>query len=84
MNNMPPVDQIIKSLNDSKQEWRQDNCTLTHIETNVQIWTENIPYLNCYIYSPKIKLGFIDKIRLQLAVNRWYKSVDLGLQEAKS
>lgn len=69
---MKPVNQIISSLETEPEKWRQTEYTLDH-ENGTEIWTSNLPYLNIGIYRPRRKIGFIDKIRLQLAVNKWHR-----------
>ena len=69
---MKPVEQIINSLDTEPEKWSQGDYTLRHNEKGVEIWTSNMPYVNVGIYQPKRKVGFFDKIRLQLAVNRWH------------
>ena len=69
---MTPLQQIINSLETEPELWTQGHFTLDH-KYGFSIWTANIPYLDIGIYKPSRKIGFIDKIRLQIAVNRWHK-----------
>jgi hypothetical protein len=69
---MTLVDQVINLLADDPGGWTQGELTLGH-KDGIEIWTSNIPYLNIGIYKPSRNIGFIDGIRLQLAVNRWHK-----------
>lgn len=69
---MTPVQQAILSLDTEPNQWTQGDYTLSH-KNGVSIWTANVPYLNIEIYRPKRKTGFIDRIRLQIAVNRWHR-----------
>ena len=80
MKTMSPVDQVIKSLNDNPDEWYQCDHTIRRNKSPfIAIWTSNMPYLDCALYEPKIKTGLIDRIRLQIAVNKWSKIVDLKI-----
>jgi len=69
---MGPLEQIINSLEHEPNEWVQTDYTLDN-KNGVSLWTANIPFLNTRIYNPARKLGFIGKIRLQLAINKWHK-----------
>ena len=70
---MTAVGEIIKLLEEEKDMWVQGEHTLSHKERKIEIWTSNLPYLDCGIYRPIRKTKPIEKIRLQLAINRWHK-----------
>ena len=67
------LNQVIELLKSEPENWKQDDYTLEH-DDGISIWTGNVPYFNCGIYIPMRKVGFFDRIRLQVAVNRWHKS----------
>jgi len=71
---MTPVQQIIRSLESEPGKWEQTDFTLRHKEHNIEIWTRNLPYFNIGIYQPKRNIGFFEKVRLQLALNKWNKT----------
>lgn len=69
---MTPTGQVINLLKTEPENWVQESCTLDH-KSGIRIWTASFPYLNCGLYKPKRKTSFIDRIRLQIAVNKWHK-----------
>lgn len=75
---MKSIDQVISLLEKDPENWKQGEFSLDH-SSGIRVWTANIPYLNIGIYHPKRKTGFIDGIRLQLAVNKWHKSAPIKI-----
>ena len=69
---MKPLEQVILSLKTEPELWTQGNYTLKH-QNGIELWTANIPYLDTGIYRPYRKIGFIGRIRLQIAINGWHR-----------
>lgn len=69
---MTPLKQVTLSLKTEPEMWTQGENTIDH-KNGVRLWTANIPYLCSEIYDLKRKIGFIGRIRLQIAINRWHK-----------
>ena len=69
---MKAVDEVIVSLKNDSHNWVQTEHTLNH-KSGVEIWTANLPLFDIGFWYPKRKLSFIDKWRLQRAVNAWHK-----------
>jgi len=74
---MRPTDEAIALLKNDPTGWIQENCTLYHRKQGIRIWTANLPYFNVGIYEPGRKISFIEKIRLQNAVNEWHKTASI-------
>lgn len=67
---MKPVDQIINLLKNDPENWRTCWVTINH-KSGISIWTNTV--ILPEIYNPKRKISILDKIRLKLAINRWYR-----------
>lgn len=52
-------------------EWEQTSCTIQNKTTGVQIWTENVPILNTYVYRPtNVPLSWHDKWCIYFAIKK--------------
>lgn len=79
---MNGIDVIIKNLLSSPEDWIQEDCTIMHVPTRIEIWNRaGLPYP----YRPeRIPLSFIDGIKLLLAIRKWRRLKLVGLAASLS
>lgn len=75
------VKEVIELLEKEPENWKQGRFTLEYSNANlrlhIEIWTANLPYIDCGIWWPHIKTTLWERIQLQRAVNKWHKNISL-------
>ena len=89
---MKAVKEIIDYIESKKFQWCKTDCgtgiynTVYNIRINMVGNSAILSICNLYINDVQIPITYMDKFRLERAVNKWYKTINLtGLltQEAK-
>lgn len=71
------IKEVIFSIKNEPKRWKKNEYTLDR-DDGVQVWTANVPYINCSMYRPAVQTGFLEGIYLQIAVNNFLKNMSLS------
>jgi hypothetical protein len=64
------VKTLLDSLRNEADKWVFGECTAMHIDSNIELWTANIPVLDLQVYKPtNVSFSLLEKIKIYKAMS---------------
>ena len=64
------VKTLLDSLRNEPEKWVFGKCTAKHVDSNIELWTANIPVLNLQIWRPtQVSFSLLEKIKVYQAMS---------------